>query len=147
GDLPLQGSFFRPRVQITSRFNSGDRYFEREVLFRVSLTGIDDGGEGLPTAFALEGNYPNPFNPSTTIRYALPEAARVTITLYNAAGQRVRTLVEGRQSAGFRQVVWDGRDERGESVSSGVYLYRMTARNGTETGPGFTATAKMVLLK
>lgn len=146
-DLPQQGAFFRPTVQIASRFNSGERSFQREILFRVSLTGIGDGEGALPTAFALDGNYPNPFNPSTTIRYALPEAAEVTIAIFNARGERVRTLVRARQTPGFRSALWDGRNDRGEAVSSGVYLYRMSARSVDGGTRPFSASGKMVLLK
>ena len=111
------------------------------------LTGIAEDGEAAtarPTAFALRGNYPNPFNPTTTIRYDLARQARVTLTVYNALGQAVRTLVSSRQNAGVHQVNWDGRNDRGEPVSSGVYLYRMAV-----TGEGFARqfSAKMLMMK
>ncbi len=72
-------------------------------------------------------NYPNPFNPSTTIRYSLPEAATVRLTIYSVLGQQVRELVDAVQGAGVYQVAWDGRDRAGQSLAPGVYLYRLEA--------------------
>jgi photosystem II stability/assembly factor-like uncharacterized protein len=88
---------------------------------------------GIPTQpdvaqeFMLFDNYPNPFNPSTTIRYALPGQANVTLRIYNILGQEIRTLVNERQSAGVRSVVWDGRNNLNQAVSSGIYIYRLQA--------------------
>ena len=94
----------------------------------------------IPLEYSLAQNYPNPFNPSTTIRYAMPEAGSVHIAVYNMVGQRVRTVVNARQSAGVHETVWDGRDDAGHTVSSGVYLYRI------KTG-SFTQARKMLLVK
>jgi uncharacterized membrane-anchored protein len=85
-------------------------------------------------------SYPNPFNPQAEIAYSLPEDSHVKLTIYNIQGQKVTTLVDEYQSAGTKKVVWDGHDERGESVASGVYLYRI------EAGP-YNVTNRMVLLK
>ena len=101
------------------------------------LTGVDGT---LPRVFALQGAVPNPFNPTTTIRYALPRASRVALVIYDVRGTKVRTLAAGRQEAGYRSVVWDGKGERGTAVPSGVYFYRLTAGD-------FRATRKAVLLK
>lgn len=86
-----------------------------------------------PAAFLLLPNYPNPFNPETTLRYQLPEAGQVQLKIYNALGQVVRTLVDGLQPAGAQQVVWDGRDEGGQDVAGGVYLYRLEAGDRVQT--------------
>ena len=94
----------------------------------------------LPGEYALLQNAPNPFNPETTIEYALPEEAYVRLVIYNPMGQLVRTLVEGFRSGGYHQVVWDGRDSEGRSVSGGVYFYRLTAGK-------FTETKRMMLLR
>jgi hypothetical protein len=96
--------------------------------------------EVLPEAFGLDSNYPNPFNPATTIRYALPEGANVTLVVYNILGQQVRTLVNGAQGPGYHSVVWDGRDEAGRMVATGVYIYRLQAG-------GFSQIRKMILAK
>jgi hypothetical protein len=83
--------------------------------------------ETTPTEFALLQNYPNPFNPETTIKYNLAEAANVQLRIYNIVGQVVRTLVGDRQAAGRYQVRWNGTDDRGVAVSSGIYFYQISA--------------------
>ena len=98
-------------------------------------------GQGLiPEEYALHGNYPNPFNPATTIRYDLPEAANVTLTVYDLLGREVVRLVDGRMEAGFQQVIWDGRTASGREVPSGIYIARMIT-------PRYHKSMKMVLLK
>jgi hypothetical protein len=96
--------------------------------------------EELPTAFGLEQNYPNPFNPSTDIRFSVPQAGNVKITVYDLLGSEVCTLVSGQFEQGTQVVRWDGKDSRGNSLSSGTYIYRMEA--GT-----LVQTRKMLLLK
>jgi len=93
-----------------------------------------------PRQFQLYNNYPNPFNPATTISYDLPISAPVKVDVLNILGQHVRTLVDETQSAGHYEVVWDSKDNQGRTVTSGVYIYRIT------TGD-FTNSKKMVLLK
>ncbi|HLG32742.1 MAG TPA: FlgD immunoglobulin-like domain containing protein [Ignavibacteriaceae bacterium] len=94
----------------------------------------------IPLTFDLKQNYPNPFNPSTIISYQIPQSQMVTLDVYNALGQKVRTLVNGMQDAGHYEAVWDGKNSGGNSLSSGVYLYRITAGN-------FIKTMKMILLR
>ncbi|UCE20326.1 MAG: VWA domain-containing protein [Gemmatimonadota bacterium] len=94
----------------------------------------------LPEDFALEQNVPNPFNPETRIRYRLPHEAHVTLEVYNVLGQRVITLVDEEQTAGDRTVSWNGIDDSGIQVPSGVYFYTITMGE-------FLATKKMVLAK
>jgi hypothetical protein len=93
-----------------------------------------------PTSYRLFQNYPNPFNPRTTIAYQVPQASQVSLVIYNLLGQRVRTLVKTTQPSGCYQVDWDGRDEWGRSVASGIYFFRLAA------GP-YTSVRKMTLLK
>lgn len=81
----------------------------------------------IPNEYSLEQNYPNPFNPSTIIKYNLRESSKVKVNVYNITGVRVRTLVNSSQEAGEYSVVWDGLDDNGNPVSSGVYLYRLEA--------------------
>ena len=95
----------------------------------------------IPKVFALANNYPNPFNPATTIKYALPQAADVELTVYNVTGQAVRTLVAERQNAGRYAVEWDATNDSGHSLSSGMYFYRL------EASGEFLETKKMLLLK
>lgn len=94
----------------------------------------------LPTAYKLGQNYPNPFNPETEISFQLPEANRVQITIYNSRGQVIRRLVDQIYNAGTQAVQWDGQDELGVNVSSGIYLYRMQAGE-------FVTTKKMILTR
>jgi hypothetical protein len=102
--------------------------------------GIAEREGVLPAAFALHQNYPNPFNPVSTLRYDLPQRAEVVLTIYDILGRDVRTLVRGVEELGYRSVTWDGTDDRGRPVSSGVYLYRIQTA-------GFSETRKMVLLR
>ena len=87
----------------------------------------DQTGSQLPQEFALQQNYPNPFNPSTTIAFELPQASAVKLAVYNMQGQLVRTLVNGQKPSGSHSVVWDGLDDHGARVASGVYLYTLKA--------------------
>ena len=93
-----------------------------------------------PKSFTLFQNYPNPFNPQTQIRYAIPKDCDVKVTIYNLLGQRVRILVDERQRAGSKTVHWDGKDEQGVEVASGIYFYKIQAEE-------FVQTKKMLLLK
>lgn len=97
------------------------------------------GGLNRPLTTALHQNHPNPFNPSTTILYELPRASQVEIAVFDLLGKRIRTLVQERQQAGQHRLLWDGRDERGADVPSGVYLYRLHAGE-------FMQTRKMILM-
>ena len=99
-----------------------------------------DGIPLVPVAFGLEQNYPNPFNPETTIRYQIGKRSPVRLDIYNLVGQRVRTLVRATLEAGFHSVRWDGRNDEGVSVASGVYLYRLHAGD-------ITATRTMLLIR
>jgi hypothetical protein len=106
-----------------------------------SSVGIVDAEDGVhPANFELAQNYPNPFNPQTTISYALPEMAYVTLTVYNTLGRRVRNFDLGIQGAGDHQILWDGSDDQGRRVTSGIYFYRLS------TG-GQSQTRKMLLMK
>ena len=118
-------------VPFTLKDAAGNRW---SFTTRVSV----EAGE--PVGNALFVNYPNPFNPSTTIRYSLKESSNATLAVYNSLGQKIRTLVDGSQAAGVHTVQWDGRNESGQQVSSGVYFYRL--QSGT-----FRKTMKMVLFE
>lgn len=113
-----------------------------EVKQAATVTGVGESTStgSLPTVFNLQQNYPNPFNPSTTIRFDLATRSRVTLKVYNLLGQEVRTLLSAPMEAGSHQVVWDGHDNLGQAVASGVYIYRMAAG-------GQVQTRRMVLMK
>ena len=121
----------------TGEIIGGVRDLESDNAFRQPPGGSHDG---VPVACALRGNYPNPFNPMTRIAFDLPEPAAVTLEVFDVTGRLVRTLVDGRETAGRKQTFWDGTDARGASVASGVYYCRMTAA-------GYEKTIKMTLLK
>ncbi len=94
----------------------------------------------LPQSFRLAQNFPNPFNPVTTIQFSLPERAHVSVTIFNALGQQVRRLVEADYPGGVHQVQWDGKDDRGQNVSSGVYYYKLDSEK-------YHAIRKMILMR
>jgi len=131
------------------RFVSDD-VFEQEgwhvddvaISFPASVDGGQDADAAreTPAVFALRQNTPNPFNPVTAVSYELPSERDVRIDVYNIAGRLVKTLVDRRVDAGYHRAVWDGTDERGRRVASGVYMYRMKAG-------GFVDRKVMVLLK
>lgn len=108
-------------------------------VVQTTATSVQENGPG-PESFTLQQNYPNPFNPTTSITYSVAENTRVKLTIYNLAGQEIRTLVNGFENAGTRTVNWDGYDSRGRRVASGIYLYRLSA--GTRE-----ISKKMLLLK
>jgi hypothetical protein len=97
-------------------------------------------GFGVPAVPSLHQNYPNPFNPATTIRYDLTQDGPVSLKIYNVLGQEVMTLIDDPRPAGFWSVEWDGRDTAGNSVASGVYIYRLEAA-------GFSGSKKLVIVR
>lgn len=104
-----------------------------------TVTGVD--GPALPQTYGLYPNVPNPFNPSTSIRYDVPAGGGVvTLRIYDASGRLIRTLADRPQTAGQKTLIWDGRDDRGRSVVSGVFFYRLQA-------PGYKKTLKMILVR
>ena len=109
----------------------------------MNVTGVTLGSQ-LPKDYALRQNYPNPFNPTTSIGYEIPKASDVTLKIYNVLGAEVRTLVAGSQDAGYYQITWDGRNDAGVSVASGIYTYRIVANSSSKT---FVQTHKMILMK
>jgi len=102
--------------------------------------GLKDELAGLPLEFALHPNYPNPFNPATTLRFDLPAATELTIVVYDLIGREVIRLVNRRLEAGYHRVVWHGKDESGAAVATGLYIGRIAT-------PKYTKSIKMVLLK
>ncbi len=104
------------------------------------MTDIDLSQTGTPGHYELQQNFPNPFNPETSIRYGIPQKSPVKLEIYNLLGQKIATLVNENQMEGFYAVQWDGRDMQGALVKSGVYIYKITAGN-------YTQARKMILLK
>ena len=121
---------------------SNDGFIFMMDNFRVDSTddGVSNGNDVTPALTQLAGNYPNPFNPETTISYSMKEAGDVRIDIYNLKGQRVKTLVNEFTNEGAHQVVWNGQDDSSNSCASGVYFYKM--RSGK-----YSKTKKMILMK
>ncbi|MDD4050488.1 MAG: FlgD immunoglobulin-like domain containing protein [candidate division Zixibacteria bacterium] len=124
----------------TNSYGAGDFDFYVVKLAPDNPSAVDDAEEIRPTSFSLSANYPNPFNPGTTIEYMLDRRAHVKIEIFNILGQAVRTLVDETKPAGSYQTEWDGADDSGRPVPTGVYLYRMQT-------DGLAQAKKMLLLK
>ena len=130
--------------------NASDKKYSRNLgtgngielvqLRPTPLTSVSQG-VGTPSAFTLLQNYPNPFNPSTTIRFSVSQGGSAMLEIYDLTGRHVRTLLSGEVSAGTHSVQWDGRDERGSSVGSGVYFYRL------RLGSKLESSRKMILMR
>jgi len=107
----------------------------------VVATDVEEEKEAVvPKEFSLSQNYPNPFNPHTVIEYALPKESKVKIVVYNILGQKVRVLKDEIEREGYKRVVWDGRDDTGSEVASGIYFYRIVAGD-------FVKAKKMMMVK
>ncbi|NJD21058.1 MAG: T9SS type A sorting domain-containing protein [Melioribacter sp.] len=143
------GGYEKFSVQANARYiriygtKRGTQYgyslYEVQVYNNIS-SGISEDENNLPFNFSLSNNYPNPFNPTTTIDYTVPKASNVKIEIYNSLGQLVNVLKDSFHEAGKYNLVWNGRNSLGSLVSSGIYFYRMSAE-------GFTLVKKMILMK
>jgi len=136
---PQSAGVFQESIRIVSNDPSNDT-----LLVNVSgtavLTTSAASGDGLPVEYAVSPNYPNPFNPSTTIKFQLPQAGHVDLVIYSVLGDEVIRLVSDQIEAGYHEVVWDGKNSSGVPVTSGVYLYRFSAGD-------YLIVRKMLLLK
>ncbi|MCH7859843.1 MAG: T9SS type A sorting domain-containing protein [Candidatus Marinimicrobia bacterium] len=94
----------------------------------------------MPKQFTLHQNYPNPFNPNTTIRFELPKTSKVYLVIYDILGREATRLKQEELGAGYHQVLWDGRDQAGRDLASGIYFARLVT-------PEYSKTMKMLLLK
>ncbi len=112
-----------------------------EIMLRAIVEyGTSSDDPMIPVLTLDANNYPNPFTPETTIAYSVPKAGPASLKIYNTKGQLVRTLVDDVREAGKHSVVWNGKDNRGNSVASGLYFYRLSS-------DGNTVTRKMLLAK
>jgi len=131
-----------------SKIESGSLFSVKGDMELVSVEAATYGAQpipvevtgGLPKTYRLSQNFPNPFNATTQISFALPQAGEVTLKVYNVAGQLVRTFNQNFDQAGYKTITWDGTNSKGETVASGVYFYRLDAKD-------FSKTLKMTLLK
>lgn len=113
-----------------------------DISFKVSERplALEERETLVPLTYSLKQNYPNPFNPSTTIQYSIPKTEQVDLTIYTITGEKVKTLVSDKVEAGYHDVQWSGLNDRGISVASGVYIYRIKTK-------GFNKAVKMLFLK
>ncbi|MBU2445520.1 MAG: T9SS type A sorting domain-containing protein, partial [Bacteroidetes bacterium] len=101
----------------------------------------------LPNKYELLGNYPNPFNPATTISYALPYESKVEIVIYDLLGKKIKHFLWDSQTSGYHVAIWDGKNEDGSQVSSGIYIYRIKAISIESKSETFEASSKLILMK
>jgi len=147
---PFSGTALPPEIAATNAEGALTFYFQSNLLYtaagwkaEISASDVSHTRRASvkqPEKFALFNNYPNPFNPSTTIRYQLSKSNTVRLTIFNTSGKKVRTLLNTRQQAGLHQLMWDGRDDNGNKVASGIFFCRMQAGS-------FNGLQKMILLK
>jgi hypothetical protein len=128
------------RVVVFVQNNTDKKVQNAEYIETSTLTGVGEPINGVPTTFDISQNYPNPFNPETNIDFAVAKPSYVTVGVYDLLGQEVKTLVAEEKATGTYSLRWNGLDNLGRSVPSGMYLYRMTAGS-------YSATRKMMLLK
>lgn len=131
------GGYKEYLVSIDTRLNDDVNWF---INIPVGLGVSEKEQAKVPKKYFLDQNYPNPFNASTVIKYGLPEPADVKLEITNVLGQTVRVLVDEYQKAGMKQVIWDGKDDKGKEVPSGVYFYSIKTDN-------FKEKKRMVLVK
>ena len=127
--------------------NDGDKW---RIGYATSspAVSISDNNHTVPKDVYLNQNYPNPFNPTTSLEYSIKENAFMSLKIYTIRGKLVKTLVNEAQSAGVKQVSWDGTNDNNEHVSSGVYVYRIEAKTTAESRQNiFTSSKKMILLR
>jgi len=105
-----------------------------------NITSIDDNQQTVPLVYELYQNYPNPFNPITEIRFTLPKSEKVKLVIYDVLGRKVNQLIDASMSSGRHVALWNGTDDYGNPVASGVYFYRLESKN-------FTQAKKMILMK
>ena len=127
-------------VSATDGFDTVKVSGEDRVVFVNRYDYLSIAAEGIPTEFALHENYPNPFNPTTTFRFDVPDISDITLTIYNMLGQRVRTFNMNDTPAGYHSIKWNATNDYGDPVGAGVYLYQLQTKD-------FVKTRKMVLLK
>ena len=137
---PVNGATVRLNVRAFDGIDTVDVTGDNRVIYVNRYEYLSTEGEGVPVEFALHDNYPNPFNPTTTLRFDLPEVSNITLTIYNMLGQKVKTFNMQNKPAGFHSLKWNATNDYGDPVGAGVYLYQLQTKD-------FVKTRKMVLLK
>ncbi|MHB2149625.1 T9SS type A sorting domain-containing protein [Calditrichota bacterium LG25] len=113
---------------------------DKKAEWEELQTAIDDNNATVVKEFTLQQNYPNPFNPTTTIKFSLNKSGYIKLAVYDVVGREIKTLVEGKKTAGKYEVTWNATDNRGERVASGLYFYRLESKN-------YKQTKKMLIIK
>ena len=127
--------------------NTTTDYYATSDYFRIQLEPLNvDDDAPQPAGFYLGPNYPNPFNPATTITYSLDKSGPIELLIFDLLGRTVRTLVHGAQTSGLHSVVWAGLDDAGRQLPTGLYFYRLT-KLAAGTSPVSTRVGRMILLK
>ena len=139
-DVALQYVYNANYLDTASNLKEGLAIKFTTQIPSVNIDNLENEERIIPSKFTLKQNYPNPFNPNTTIAYSLPKQSYVDLKIYNIKGQLVRTLCNDEQEAGEYSINWDGSDEQGRVVSSGVYFYSLQTDD-------FVQTRKMLLLR
>jgi hypothetical protein len=129
----LGQSDVRVRFRLKSDASTGrEGIYIDDVVFSWTSTAIDEGPITTPRLFSLNQNYPNPFNPSTQIEFSLSSKERVELSIYDMLGRKIRTLINTEIEPGQHSVIWDGANESGQDVASGVYLYKLSAGSSSD---------------
>jgi hypothetical protein len=146
---PVNAVFIGGQYSSGTTVNGGYELLPRDTsdFVHITVTKVANAYTGIPTSFVLENNYPNPFNPSTTILYGIAAQSHVTVKVYSVLGQEIATIVNGVQSPSYYSVVWNGTNSKGTMASSGVYFYRITAAPVDGKTQSFTQVKKMLLMK
>jgi hypothetical protein len=145
-NLCFDSSFVPPAGTWAYSSTGGTTYppaFSGQLCFPVitlNQNSADNGGDAIPATFGVSQNYPNPFNPDTRIEFSVARKSHVNISVFNILGQQVATLVDEEYDAGVHEVVWDGANDNGSQVASGIYFYKMDTEE-------FVRTRKMVLMR
>ena len=113
-----------------------DSITPKDIYFEINLSDI----KAIPVDFALQQNFPNPFNPSTEIRFDLPEADFVNLSVYNMMGQKIKTLTSENMTPGYHSIIWNGTNDSGSRVATGMYFYSINTSQ-------FQSIKKMLFLK
>ena len=141
GEYAMLGTVGQPFVGVAENSTHVNQVGFWYLTDQTAATEVaDDPNLSIPTEFGLDQNYPNPFNPETEIPFRIPEESDVVLKIFNIRGQLVRALIQADYSPGFHSIRWDGKDNNGMTVSSGVYIYRFQAGD-------FVHVKKMSLLR
>ena len=141
-DIPSGGNYLN--YWFTDQAN-----FQRTANFGDIVVGISENASpDIPRQFRLRQNYPNPFNPSTTIVFDIPTSAQIHLEIYDVRGRRIRTLLNSVKAAGVHRIKWDGKNEAGLPVASGIYVYHLRAiPSGKAAVKAFKQSRKLLLIR